>query len=159
VYFGFLPSVLFYQCFILVFIYMLLLPGQTGEAWNASQKQCAFGNQGALDKKFLSLFFFFRRLKESEDHCSVVYTYTKTYASEAMRLYGGCVCNFYTPRSCLCTHWWRAPSVPVVVGLGGYGGPSGHGDESSLCRESNTCHRPFGFLSKGGPAKIFALNR
>jgi hypothetical protein len=93
VYFGFLLLVLLHQCSLLIFICMLLLPGQTGEAWKASQKQSAFENRGALDSKFLSPFFYFRELKESEDHYCTVYT--KTYASDAMRLYGGCVRNFY----------------------------------------------------------------
>jgi len=39
---------------------MLHLPEwQTGEAWEPSEKQCFFANQGALDKKVLSLFSVF----------------------------------------------------------------------------------------------------
>jgi hypothetical protein len=113
VYFGFLLLVLLHQCFLLIFICMLLLAGQTGEAWKASQKQSAFENRGALDRKFLSHFFMsFRELKVSEDHYCAVYT--KTYASDAVRLYGGCVRNFYTPPR------WITPSTfvplhPLVV--------------------------------------------
>ena len=33
---------------------MLLLPGQTGEAWEPSKRQCCFGTRGALDRKVLS---------------------------------------------------------------------------------------------------------
>jgi hypothetical protein len=37
-YFSFSLSVSFYQCFILIFIYMLLVPeGETGEAWEPSK--------------------------------------------------------------------------------------------------------------------------
>jgi hypothetical protein len=39
----------FYQCTMLVLIYILLLPeGQTAEAWKPSKKQCSFGNLGEL---------------------------------------------------------------------------------------------------------------
>jgi hypothetical protein len=43
-----------FQCSILIFIYMKLLPGQTGEAWEPSKKQCYFRNRGTLDRTVLS---------------------------------------------------------------------------------------------------------
>jgi len=92
---------------------MLLLPGQTGEAGKASQKQYPFGNWGVLDRKFLLHFFLsFRVLQVSEDHCCAVYT--KTYASDAMRLYGWCVPNFYTPLRWI-TNTTFVPLHPLVV--------------------------------------------
>jgi hypothetical protein len=39
---------------IRIFICALLLPGQTGEAWEPSTKQCSIGNRGALDRFFFS---------------------------------------------------------------------------------------------------------
>jgi hypothetical protein len=55
-YFGFPLSVSFQQCYILIFIYMLLLPdGRTGEAREPSKEQCSYGNRSALDRKVLSL--------------------------------------------------------------------------------------------------------
>jgi hypothetical protein len=44
-----------HKCSTFIFIYMLLLPeGQMGEAWEASKKQCSFGNWGSLERKVLS---------------------------------------------------------------------------------------------------------
>jgi hypothetical protein len=58
-------SVLFHQCSILVFVYMLLLPerqrGRNLETW---QERCCAGNHGALGRK-MPLFFFFRKLGSS----------------------------------------------------------------------------------------------
>jgi hypothetical protein len=52
---SFFPlSVLFLECSILIFIYTLLLPeGQTGEAWEASKKQCSF--ERWIEKFFYSI--------------------------------------------------------------------------------------------------------
>jgi hypothetical protein len=49
-------SVSFHQGSKLFFSCMLLLPGQTGEAWEPFIQQCAFGNRGPLDRKVLPLF-------------------------------------------------------------------------------------------------------
>jgi hypothetical protein len=43
-YIGF-PLSAFQQCFILIFTYILLLPGQAGEAWERCEKYSSFGNQ------------------------------------------------------------------------------------------------------------------
>jgi hypothetical protein len=42
---------------------LLLLQGQTGEAWEPSTKQDSFGNQEAMDRKLLSLLHVFKCLK------------------------------------------------------------------------------------------------
>jgi hypothetical protein len=51
-------SVSLQQCSKLVVIYVLFLPeGQTGEAWEPSQKkQCPFESREALDIKLLPIF-------------------------------------------------------------------------------------------------------
>jgi hypothetical protein len=54
-YFGFPLSISFHQRYILIFIYMFLLPGgQMGIAWEPTKKQCSFGNRGALDRKYFN---------------------------------------------------------------------------------------------------------
>ena len=54
---GFAQSVLFRQCSILFFNYMLLLQeGQTGEGGEPSIKECSFGNREALGRQVFSLF-------------------------------------------------------------------------------------------------------
>jgi len=166
---------------------MLHLPGQTGEAGKASQKQCAFGNRRALDRKFLLPFFCL----------SGCYKCLKTTAVRCIRkrmhqTQWDCTVNVFlsstlhwgelpTPRSWRCIPWYWAPFVPVVFGLGGYGGLSGHGDEQkspSFCRQSNICHLPkihwhgrrerfwaplkkkfSGSSAKVNRLKIFTLNR
>jgi len=55
-YFDLSLSISFYQCSLVIFIYMLLLPeGRTGEAWVPSKKQCSYGNRRALDITVLPL--------------------------------------------------------------------------------------------------------
>jgi hypothetical protein len=56
-YFRFPLSVSFRRCSILICIYMLLLAGQTGEAWEPSKKQWPFSKRGTVVRKLLSLFF------------------------------------------------------------------------------------------------------
>jgi len=41
-----------HQCSIRIFIWTLLLPEPTVEAWEPSIKQCSIGNRGELDRKF-----------------------------------------------------------------------------------------------------------
>jgi hypothetical protein len=44
--------ILFHQCAMLVFIYMLRLPaGQTGDCWEPRKKKCSFENRRASDRK------------------------------------------------------------------------------------------------------------
>jgi len=74
-----------------------------------------FRKSGSIRYKIPFTFFLsVRGLKESEDHSCAVYTYTKTYASDAIRLYGGCVRNFYSPlrRTAISTF---VPLYPLVV--------------------------------------------
>jgi hypothetical protein len=55
--FGFPLSLSSHQCFVLIFIYMLLLPdGQTGKDRKPSKirVQCCFGKKGTLGRKILS---------------------------------------------------------------------------------------------------------
>ena len=47
-YFCFPVSVLFHYCSIPIFIYMLVLRGQTSEAWEPSKGNLLSGNRGAL---------------------------------------------------------------------------------------------------------------
>jgi len=76
-------------------------------------KAMCFWKSGSIRWKISFTFFLsFRVLKESEDHCCAVYT--TTYASEAMRLYGGCVRNFYTPLRWI-TNTTLVPLHPLVV--------------------------------------------
>jgi len=57
--FCFPLTISFHQCFILIFIYVLLLPeGQNREASDHSSSQCSFGSRGPLDRKMLSLCFY-----------------------------------------------------------------------------------------------------
>ena len=59
-YFAFILTVSFHLCYLIIFIYMLLLPErQMGEAWESSNRQCSFVSRGALNRKvdLLSLFF------------------------------------------------------------------------------------------------------
>jgi hypothetical protein len=42
----------FHKCSILIFIYILHVPkGQSGDAWEPSEKHCSSGNRRALDTK------------------------------------------------------------------------------------------------------------
>ena len=59
------PSVSFQQRSVLIFIHMLLLPaGQTGEAWEPSEKHCSFGNRERWIEKYFH-FLFHSASKES----------------------------------------------------------------------------------------------
>jgi hypothetical protein len=52
------PSASFQQRSVLIFIYMLLLPaGQTGEAWEPSEKHCSFGNRERWIEKYFHFLF------------------------------------------------------------------------------------------------------
>ena len=54
-YFGFTLSVSLYQRSTLIFIHMLLLPEQMGEARDPSKKQRSFGNLETMPKKYFQL--------------------------------------------------------------------------------------------------------
>jgi len=59
----FFSPVLYEQCFVLTFIYVLLLPAaQREEAWEHSWQHCSIGSRRALDRKVLSLIFVHQRI-------------------------------------------------------------------------------------------------
>ena len=54
-----------HQSAIMIFIYMFVLRGLMGEAWELSKKQCSFVNLGALDRTVLWLLSFAQWIMES----------------------------------------------------------------------------------------------
>jgi hypothetical protein len=67
-----LCQISFHQCSIIIFIYRLLFTeGKRGEAWEPSTKQCAFGYQGALDRKVVSLLSFFPMVGSQFGPCQI----------------------------------------------------------------------------------------